>query len=181
MHCKYSKEIQKYATNIHSANKYRNVLQILRTQPNTEMRCKYSQCNQIKKHTVNSQQNLQKCAANTHNVTKYRNMMQILTTLPNTEKHCTYSQIKDSVCHVFLHLVALWVFSAHVLLNWWYFHNLLVFFLFMCVSLSCSTLSSLGQHKIASQWIPEYVKYKYTITYTWSWAAFQTPSLHRSL
>ncbi len=76
-------KIQKRAANPRNTNKYRKVLQILTTQPNTEMLCKYSQHNQI-----------QKCSANTHNTTKYRNALQILTTQPNTEMLCKSSQHK---------------------------------------------------------------------------------------
>ncbi len=53
---------------------------VLLTTPNTDIRCKYSQHNQI-----------QKRAANTVNTTKYRNVLQILTTQPNTETCCKYS------------------------------------------------------------------------------------------
>jgi len=68
-----------FAAKTHNATKYRNTLQILTMQPNTETHYKYSQCNQ--KH-----------ATNTHNATKYRNMMQILTMQPNTETRYKYSQ-----------------------------------------------------------------------------------------
>lgn len=54
----------KRTTNTHNANQYRNALQILAMLPNTETRCKCSQCNQIQKH-----------AAKTHNTTKYRNTL----------------------------------------------------------------------------------------------------------
>ncbi len=53
-----------------------------------------------------------------------------------------------ATCSVFLYLpvVVLWVFVAHVLSNWWWwcFLNLLVLFLFACVFLCCSALSSLA-------------------------------------
>uniref|UniRef100_A0A671QIQ6 Intraflagellar transport 43 n=1 Tax=Sinocyclocheilus anshuiensis TaxID=1608454 RepID=A0A671QIQ6_9TELE len=83
MRCKYSKrnQIQKCTAKTHNATKYKNVLQILTTQPNAKTYCKYSQCNQIQKRT-----------AKTHNATKYRNVLQILTTQPNTETYCKYSQ-----------------------------------------------------------------------------------------
>jgi len=81
--------------------KYRNTLQILTTQPNTETHCKNSQLNQIQKHTAithnstdiethckYSQLNqIQKHAANTHNTTKYRNT------------HCKYSQLNQIQKH----------------------------------------------------------------------------------
>jgi len=57
-------------------------------QPNTETRCKYSQCNQIQKHSVN-----------THNATKYRKPLQMLKTQPNTETHCKYSQCNQIQKH----------------------------------------------------------------------------------
>ncbi len=95
--CKLRKHLHQFdntcAANTHNGTKYRNALQIQQNQiqkrtAKTEMHCKYSQHNQIQKHT-----------ANTHNATKYRNALQILTmrtnrktlqiptTQPNTEIH----------------------------------------------------------------------------------------------
>ncbi len=71
---------------------------------------------------------------------KQRNALQILITQPNKEFYlqCVYLfGCVVSICSVFLYLVVVGAFAAHVLSNWWRcFLNLQVFFYLQCVELS---------------------------------------------
>ncbi len=161
--CKYSQhnQIQKCSANTPNTTKCRNVLQILPTQPNTETFCKYSQHNQIQKCSANTPnttkyrnvlqilatQQIQKRSANIPNTTKYRNVLQILLTQPNTEMFCKYSQHNQiQKCSANIPNTIKYRNSLHMCCQTEedFFLNLLVFFLFACVFLSCSTFSSFG-------------------------------------
>ncbi len=74
------------AVNTHNGTKYRNMLQILTAQNNTEKCCKNLQRNQIQKHAANMHRAHRKCLRELQQVTNMTGTCLSMSTL-KTEKH----------------------------------------------------------------------------------------------
>jgi len=66
-HCKFSQHNQIHTANTHNSTKFKNPLQILTTQPNTEIRCKLTMQPNITMAANNGNAAKYKHATNTHN------------------------------------------------------------------------------------------------------------------